>query len=299
MADRKYFLLQEPISAAEAGSFLCRVVTSKTSPATKFAPFSMPGAQSHNSNDIIPSILPEPSLSTIDEHSLSVARERGISIQLTALLGLNFSRSNEETRTLKSTCVRRYTLPNPQSFFEELMKNEAYARDVHALLDEIWPHNAYLITGFLTATDSNWVATTKQGTTKGLNINIPLSEIAAVPLSGLADTGIAPEWSSSTEESRTTSATGEEIFAVSYSTVKLSYKLSGSGSLFKPTPRIGRPKRAKAHHLAFGDDDDEESDYEDSPSTSGGDGRATKAVELDNDSGSLTVLSGELWISVT
>lgn len=194
--------------------------------------------------------------------------------------------------------MRRYTLPNPEYFFAELMKNEAYARDVHTLLDEIWPHNAYLITGFLTAVDSNWVATTKQGTTKGFNINIPLSVIASVPLSGLADTGINPEWSTSTEESRTTSATGEEIFAVSYSTVKLSYKVSGSGSFIKSTPRVGRPKRAKAHHLAFGDDDDEESDDEVNPNTSMGHEKGTKTVELDNDTRSLPALAEESWIHV-
>ncbi|KFA49973.1 hypothetical protein S40293_10485 [Stachybotrys chartarum IBT 40293] len=125
----------------------------------------------------------------------------------------------------------------------ELMKTDAYAKDVHTLLDEIWPHNAYLITGFLAAVDSNWVATTKQGTTKAFSINTPLSVIASVPPSGLADTGINPEWSTSTEESRTTSATREEIFAVSYSTVKLSYKVSVSGSFIKSTPpKLAVPK---------------------------------------------------------
>ncbi len=54
----------------------------------------------------------------------------------------------------------------------------------------------------------------------------------------------------------------EEIFAVSYSIVKLLYGFSRSPLSITKTPVIGRPKRAKAYHLAFGDDDDSDEEIE-------------------------------------
>jgi hypothetical protein len=305
MVHRRYFLLQESVPATEVGNFLCRVVVSKTLPLARFAPFSLPGTPAYNSNDIIPSILPEAFLSTIDEQSLSTVRERRISLQLSALLGLSATRSETETRTLKSRCLRRYSLPNPDVYFQELMRNESYARDVRALLDETWPRHAYLVTGFLTATDSSWSAKTNQGTTRGFNITIPISEIVSTPLPvpGLADVGIAPEWSTSTEQSSQTRVSGEEIFAVSYSVVKLSYKFTRSGGFVTSFAAVGRPKRAKAHHLALGHDEYDESDEEDNSNT--GTHRPpvaisedTGVVELDGETSLLNVAAGELWIDV-
>ncbi len=48
----------------------------------------------------------------------------------------------------------------------------------------------------------------------------------------------------------------DKIFAVSYSIVKLSYGFNRSPLSVTKTLVICRPKRAKAHHLAFGNDND-------------------------------------------
>jgi hypothetical protein len=154
MAERRFFILDETIPATEIESFMCRVVALKNLPLTKFVPFPpiSPGEPSHNTNDITPSILPTPSLSTSRKEFLKVVREREIKVGLTAFFGLDFARNKEESRSLESQLIKRYTLSNPEHHFQKLMENEHYARDIHTLLDSNKLHHAYLVTGFLTTT---------------------------------------------------------------------------------------------------------------------------------------------------
>jgi hypothetical protein len=83
---------------------MCRVVARKNNPLTKIAPFPFIslGEPSRNTNNIIPSILPTPSLSTCRKEFLKVVHEREIRIGLTALFGLDFARNKEESRSLES-----------------------------------------------------------------------------------------------------------------------------------------------------------------------------------------------------
>ena len=258
MAQSKFFLLDQPISATEVKSFLCRVVVSTTSPLTQFAPFSLPGTPSHNTDDIIPSILPEPSLSTSIKAFRKAARERGVSVKLANLVGFDVTRNEEQSRTLESEILKRYVLPNPEHYFEELMKNEHYSRDVHALLEKVWPRHAYLVTGFLTATKSAWKIDGSQNNKNALNLTVPISNVLPATVAGAVDSEGRLGGSGSSQQNDERAVAEEEIFAVSYSVARLSYKPSASKTLFTSNPTVGPPKRAKAHHLAFGNDEEEE-----------------------------------------
>lgn len=262
MNQRRFFLLNEPLLATEIESFLCRVTSSKSSPSEDFAPFSLLQVPSYNSNNIIPSILPEPTSCTGVTEFVSSTQEQGISFQLSALLGLNITRNTEQNRDLESRMVKKYSLPNPERYFQELMKNEHYARDVGLLLRKLWPRHAYLVTGFLTATESTWRIEEGRSKSTGFNIALPVSAALPVPVPGLVDMEIHPQASTSAECRRELHVAGEEIFAASYSIVKLAPKFTSSAGLVTSVPIIGRPKRAKAHHLAFGSNDDEEEEVE-------------------------------------
>jgi hypothetical protein len=262
MADRRYFLLREPIEPSNIESFLCRVVASKVAPLDRFAPIALPGTPAHETNDILPSILPQPTLSTSCDELFSAARKRGFSAELSALLKVNVSRDVEQSRRLESKSVRRYTLPNPGAYFQELMKNEYYAKDVRDLLKALWPHHTYLVTGFLTATDSNWTIEASNKTTKGIETTLPVAEAAGVPIPGLADAGLGLSTEAAAHQSRKISVVGEEIFAVSYSVAKLSYAFGSPPGFVTRMPLVSRPKLAKPHHLAMGPDDEEEIEYD-------------------------------------
>ncbi|KAH6684469.1 hypothetical protein B0J14DRAFT_13228 [Halenospora varia] len=262
MAHSSFFLLDQPISATEIKSFLCRVVVSTSSPLTQFAPFSLPGTPSHNTDDIIPSILPEPSLSTSIKAFRKAARERGVSVKLANLVGFHVTRNEEQSRTLESESVKRYILPNPEHYFEELMKNENYSRDVRALLEKVRPRHAYLVTGFLTTTKSAWKIDGSQNSTTALNVTVPVSTILPVAVAGAVDIDGGLGGSGSSQQSDERAVAEEEIFAVSYSVARLSYKPSASKTLLTSNPTIGPPKRAKAYHLALGNNEEEEEEEE-------------------------------------
>lgn len=187
MAPSSFFLLDQPISATEIKSFLCRVVASATSPLTQFAPFSLPGTPSHNTDDIIPSILPEPSLSTSIKAFRKAARERGASVKLANLVGFHVARSEERSRTLESESVKSYVLPNPEHYFEELMKDEDYSRDVRTLLGKVRPRHAYLVTGFLTTTKSAWKTEGSQNNETALSVTVPFSTVLPAAAAGAVD----------------------------------------------------------------------------------------------------------------
>lgn len=262
MAQSSFFLLDQPISATQIKSFLCRVVVSATAPLTQFAPFSLPGTPSHNTDDIIPSILPEPSLSTSNKASRKAARKRGVSAKLANFAGIQVTHNEEQSRTLESESVKRYVLPNPEQYFEELMKNENYSRDVRTLLEKVRPRHAYLVTGFLTTTKSDWKIEGSQNNKTALNATMAVSGVLPAAVAGAVDINGGLCGSVSAQQSDEKAVAEEEIFAVSYSVARLSYKPSASKALITSKPTIGPPKRAKAYHLALGHDGEEEEEEE-------------------------------------
>lgn len=264
MAHRRFFILDETIDAREIDDFMCRVVETKSQPLGKYAPCRplTPGQPSHNTNDIIPGILPPPVLSNNRKDTIQIFREKGISGQLSSFLGFDFTRGSSETRRLESELVKQYTLPNPEEYFETLMKNRHYAQDVRALLETTKSHRAYLVTGFLTAVRATWTIESKTNTTNSLEVNIPLSASLNVPVPGLLDFNTKPRMSSSAQHNRELSSDKEEIFAVSYSIVHLKHQGVSLPGFGIQTPVLGRPKRVKAYHLAMGHDDDSSEELE-------------------------------------
>jgi hypothetical protein len=233
------------------------IVETKSLPLARFAPCRplTPGQPSHNTNEIIPGILPQPLLSVNRKETIQIFREKGISGQLSAPLGFDIMRGSSETRQLESELVKQYTLPNPERHFETLMQNQHYVQDVRALLETTKSHRAYSVTDFLTALRATWTIESGTNTANSLGVNIPLSTLVSVPVPGLLDFSFQPRISSSAQQSRELSSGREEIFAVSYSVVKLKHQDVPFPGFGTKAPVLGRPKRAKAYHLAMGHDD--------------------------------------------
>lgn len=262
---RKFFVLREPFSATDPHDILCRLVVSKTSPLDKYAPFNDPSKPAHRTCDIIPSILPKPEISTACSDSFTVAREKGFTVQLSALLNINLSRSIGETIQLESGCVKKYALENPDVYFRQLIKNDHYLQDARELIASTRSGHAYLITGFITTTDTTWTIENTVGGSKSFNATVPLGQATSLPDAGLLDSGFGLNTSNSNTRSHTRHISEEQVFAVSYSVVKLTNKISWVSTAPEPTPMLGRPKRAKAHHLAMNrgeDSGDEEIEWD-------------------------------------
>lgn len=145
-------------------------------------------------------------------------------MKLANLAGFHVTRNEEQSRTLESESVKRYVLPNPEHYFEELMKNENYSRDVRALLEKVRPHHAYLVTGFLTTTKSAWKIDGSQDSKTALNVTVPVSTVLPVAVAGAVDIDGSLGGSGSSQQSDERAVAEEEIFAVSYSVARFSYK---------------------------------------------------------------------------
>jgi hypothetical protein len=183
-------------------------------------------------------------------------------VKLANLVGFHVIRNEKQSRTLESESVKRYILPNPEHYFEELMKNENYSRDVRTLLEKVRPRHAYLVTGFLTTTKSAWKIDGSQNSKTALNVTVPVSTVLPVAVAGAVDIDGSLGGLGSSQQSDERAVAEEEIFAVSYSVARLSYKPSASKTLFTSNPTIGPPKRAKAYHLALGNDEEEEEEID-------------------------------------
>ncbi|KAK3370979.1 hypothetical protein B0T24DRAFT_303892 [Lasiosphaeria ovina] len=263
---RRYFLLSEPCSAAEIPKMMCRVVANKYLPLQRYAPKEPLGGDvepSHNTNQVIPDILPPASKSASQADFMRNARDASLKASLMALFGIGAGRGDDATVKLDSKEVKRYTLANPKEYFEKLMRNELYARDVNQILDDCDGRKAYLVTGFLTTNDALWTFSSSVSSTKEFNVTIPVAEVLGVPvpISGL-DPELSTTISRSRERSRQMRVLEEEIFAVAYSVIRS----RGTGWIKRgaPTAVLTGPVRVKARHLAFGDDSGEEVDDEDS-----------------------------------
>jgi hypothetical protein len=252
---------------------MCRVVKHVQLPLFKYAPIeplALAGKSEeeppHNTNDIIPHILPEPTLTTNRKDFLSTVRNHSLKASVSKIFGLDSGLSNEQQVKLESKEVRRYTLNNPGEYFKALMQNELYERDVRDLLGETSFGTAYLVIGFLTTSDALWSQERTHKTRVEMRATVPVTEIATgVPIPGLdIDPTLAVGASKAQTLRRTHTSPDEEIFAIAYAQVKSS-KLPLWG---KKKVVIGRAKAAGANHLAFGanDSDDLEEDSDDSGS---------------------------------
>lgn len=256
-SQQRFFVLEDPLPATDIDSLLGRIVCSKTSPLDNFAPFPSPGVPSHDTNDIIPSILPVPNISAPFVNVVAHTAQRGIGTQLTALLKAELRSHEEQDLALECDELRRYMLPNPSVSFRELMTNEHYATDVRSILEKKWPQDAYLITGFLVAVNAKWKMNSARERSTGAEVTVPVAEPAGMPGVRSLDVGAGAGVSSGTKQHREATTTGEEIIAVSYSIAKLSYETSWTAAFLSKAPKIGRAVRAKPHHKSMGDEDEE------------------------------------------
>jgi hypothetical protein len=236
-----------------------RVVADKLLPLQKFAPFEplLPTVPRHNPQDIIPDILPAPSLHTNRKEILSRIKDQGVEIMLTSFFGINFARTSDERVELETQEVKQYALNNPDEYFDVLMENDLYAADALKLVSSTKRGHAYFVTGFLTASGAVWTRKQGQTSTDAFSIALPLAEIAGAPLPGLADPTIKPSLKWGNEQQRQMHVADEEIFAVAYSLVKIKYRFDKTASHFtRKLVTVGPSKRANAKHLALGNDDE-------------------------------------------
>jgi hypothetical protein len=87
----------------------------KVLPLHHFAPVEPFGAEeiSHQTNEIIPNILPEPSLSTTRKDFLEKMYLTKVKTSLTEFFGLNIARIHQETSSLESQLLKRYASSIP------------------------------------------------------------------------------------------------------------------------------------------------------------------------------------------
>jgi hypothetical protein len=267
----RFFILSENVPASHIPSFMCRVVADPLLPQQKYAPFPpIHGNEAYRgTNNIIPSITPPPQISMDCREFLQRVKKMGFLVSLTSFFGIDLESGNQDTLELNSAVIKRYTLSNPESYFEELLQDELYDQALRNLLESSAGGKAFLVTGFITATGAVWKKTTGQSQVTSLVATAPISAIGGVPALGL-DPSFSPSRTTEYNKERELRVVEEEIFAVAYSEVRFSRSFDKTAPKFiKKLPVVGPPKRAKARHLAMGIDSDEEievsSDEEDGP----------------------------------
>ncbi|KAJ5722280.1 hypothetical protein N7488_000315 [Penicillium malachiteum] len=261
MKDR-YFLLDETIPAKEISRMMCRVVVDKLLPLHHFAPSEPSSTEepSHHTNDIIPDILPEPCISTSRQDFVTSVHRSEIVSTLTTYLGLDLSRENQQSVSLHSDSVKRFTLSNPESQFDRLVANPLYARDVFNLLQKARLGKAYLVVGFLTVTGAVWQHKRNREHSERGTIGVPVGDLVGIGIGSQAglDAGLRLGNTQGTCAQFTMHISEEEIFAIAYCEVKVKREFTRNAPHFvKKTLAFGQAKRNKGHHLTFGHDDDE------------------------------------------
>ncbi|RYO88755.1 hypothetical protein DL766_005195 [Monosporascus sp. MC13-8B] len=262
MDSRRFFLLGRPCPASEIPSMMGRVVAYKLQPLEKYAPFCLQCSTKvdrHNPEDIIPNILPKPSLSISRKDVLSATTDHGLRLSLGSLFGIEFGREKENSVELETACIKTYALSNPDAIFDMLMQNNKYAADVQKLCASITKRQAFLVTGFLTTSGATWTRRHGEKRTGGFTAAIPVSAaVAGLPIPAeLIDPAIEPSRMVGGSIQKTMKVEEEQIFAMSYSLVKITYHLTKKKT--QPgTPRIGPPVLAKLRDLAFGETEEED-----------------------------------------
>ena len=283
LPDRNFILLETPIWNADLANFVGRVVTSPIRPLEEFAPFPSDQETPHCTADILPRLLPEPRIVLELKELLEVRSGRGAGANLSAVLSANFSRNGSQSRLVECDQLKTYSIENPAFWFNKLLCNQLYKKDVAEILRKNWPKRCYFIYGFLTTTNSKWRIEHTLGGSGALKMSLPLTEITGVPTGaafGLLDVGGQADASGITRSAREMRVPEEEIIAVSYYVVKLRRDIKFSWNPIETTPVLHRARRAKNNELAMGgeggdsEDDkveyDSETDDDDNPAVHSG-----------------------------
>lgn len=250
MNQAQFVLLQEPIAATQASNILCRVVASTSSPLAATAPFGY-----HQCDATLATAIPKCSTPIRLYDFMNMARNQGVGDGVSRLLDLQGMHTDEQTILLQCRLVKRYLLPDPDAAFMSLMNSDGYSTDVRALLDQCRDHQGYFATGFLTATDESWLIEATQDELQHFNITPPYSDAADIPVPFLYQDLLGPELAIISSPCEQPSGfANEQIFAVSYKSVKLPLAGSPASSASGPIspggqPAGRRPKRSNAYHL--------------------------------------------------
>ncbi|KAK1831535.1 hypothetical protein QBC39DRAFT_93047 [Podospora conica] len=242
MSRRRFFILDYPVGHDQMGTMLCRVVADKYNPDRVFAP------DEPLASKLLPDLVPEPFVTTNRSDFFDSVRSVGLQTKLLEIFRVNADRSDGNSIGLASELVKRYTLSNPESKFAKLMENPQYAADVSSLLARKRSGKAYLVTGFMTTTNTTWSKGISKVRSVGAGVTLDPGLLAGGAPSGF---GVGVDASRSTSASRQSEwvSPGEEIFAVSY----VSLRLEGGGVLRRgpKKPVVGDVVLASNGHAAL------------------------------------------------
>ncbi|KAK3293062.1 uncharacterized protein B0H64DRAFT_376031 [Chaetomium fimeti] len=176
------------------------------------------------------------------------ARNSGVQTKLAKLFHMGTDRSMGDSIGLESELVKRYSLSNPERRFAELMEDPRYAAEVSSLLAKKRSHRGYLVTGFMTTTNSAWSKSATDDKSLKTGVTLDPSLITSGAPSGL-DIGVDTSHNVSGSNQSEWVSPNEEIFAVSY----VSLKFEGSGLLGRgpKKPVIGDVVLASNGHAAL------------------------------------------------
>jgi len=213
MARRRFFNLDEAISGNEIESMMGRVVADFRLPLRSYASNDVltSNERRHNPQDIIPSILPPPSMTTNRKDLLQSIRSKELHTSLTDYFGIDFARTDVEKVLLESRVFNRYTLKQNKQYFDQLMKDPLYSRDVRKLL-RVSKGKGYFVVGFMTTEGAVWRRGTGQEHSAGFTVKAPLS--LATGFLPQLDPGIPPSISTQEAQGRSYDANQVEILSL-------------------------------------------------------------------------------------
>jgi hypothetical protein len=281
MMRKRFFLLNNPCSADNVPTMIGRVVSDIYEPLNECAPWQQ------EARSLLEDILPEPQVSTNRKECLEFARGPAAFAKISKLFRVDIERRSDDGTILESDMIKQYTLENPAKRFEALMKDGAYAADIWELLKERHPHRAYLITGFLTTTNSNWESNRLLGISQTISATAPVAEVLGAPIPGL-DLGVGISYNGKTKHQSSKTVEKEEIFAVAYNVVQLKRTRIGKNSTRAAV--VGDIVWAKKKHAALSQDKNRQSPSamdcqgeESDGDESGGDESELDEISLDSD----------------
>ena len=260
MEYRRFFLLGAPCAQEEIKGMMGRVVRDRLWPLQDaYAPFEPLDSSEarHNTQDILPEILPKPELSTNRREFIQSVQKHGVRAELTSLFGLELDWSDEHSAQLESAEVKRYMLKNPERFWDRLRKDAAYEKDVTELLDKCHWKKGYFVTGFMSAVGPLWKKSQRKVHSVGGTITAPVSATLLGTPTPL-DPSLGMNNANKIASSSKWHTSGEQIFAVSYYTVQLTRSLDKNAKHYvRKEAEFGGPARGKKHHLMLGEGEDE------------------------------------------
>ena len=109
---RRYFLLDELVPADRAAEMMGRVVQDIFLPLYRYAPPTpVDSTQSaHSPRDILPNIMPKPSVAASRKAVLESLPSKQLLIALTDLFGLNLKNEHTDAVEIEGRAVKQYSL---------------------------------------------------------------------------------------------------------------------------------------------------------------------------------------------